>query len=284
MDVSIEDEFYTSQMLTFSSMVAARDFSKEASSIFLGSTQFDSDTFLLPDGFRSLTSLTKSISDINPKLVEKKLPLIAEIFSKFVELPESDFYIYTNADIGLMPFFYNTVIDYLNQGHDAIVINRRRISKKHLKQANLNIIYADLGKSHPGFDCFIFKKELLNQFVLGNICIGIPFIEVTLVHNIVAFAKNPLFIPDAHLTFHIGMEVMPKRNKSYYQQNRIEFFTKIQPILKPYFKLKKFPYGALSLPQRAVKWVLNPSLFSRTYLRLEGENLLNEIRWRILQR
>ena len=40
-----------------------------------------------------------------------------------------------------------------------------------------------------------------------------------------------------------------------------------------------------------MKWMLNPSLFTRNYLQLEGKNLfqrtktrLDEIRWRILQR
>jgi hypothetical protein len=283
-DVSVEDEFYKIQALTFSSILAARKFSFEPNSISLGSTQFDLDTLIMPDGFSKLTSLKKSILDINPKLRGKKLPLIADIFSKFSELPDSDFYIYTNADIGLMPYFYNTIIGYLDQGHDAIVINRRRVSRKHLDKPNLNLIYSDIGNSHPGFDCFIFKKELLNQFYLGNICVGIPFVEVTLIHNIFALASNPLFVPDAHLTFHIGKEVMPKRDKYYYHQNRTEFFTKIYPVLKPHFKLEKFPYSALPFYKRALKWMLNPSLFTANYFKLEGEHLFNELRWRILQK
>ena len=70
-----------------------------------------------------------------------------------------------------------------------------------------------------------------------------------------------------------------------------EFFEKIYPQLKPHFDLKKFPYGALPLPKRAIKWMLNPSIFTKNYLNLEGQNIfrkikanLDEIRWRILQK
>jgi hypothetical protein len=153
------------------------------------------------------------------------------------------------------------------------------------------MLYADIGKSHPGFDCFVMKKELLQRLILGNICVGIPFVEVALLHNLFSFANSPLFLPNLHLTFHIGLDVMPKRNKDYYWHNRNEYFIKVEPVIKPYFNINKFPYASLSLHKRAIKWLLNPSLFTRNYLELEvkgfGEKikfLLNEIRWRILQK
>ena len=273
-----------SQQITFDTMLFARDLSVKKNEIILCTTQFEEDKKIIPPGLKVLSNLTTSILDINKNLNGKKLPLIADIFSKLNEIQEADYYIYTNMDIALMPYFYDVVFDYIHKGYDALVINRRRLSKKHLIEVNLSLMYADIGRSHPGFDCFVFKKELLNQFVLGKICIGVPFLEVTLIHNIFSLAKNPLFIPDLHLTFHIGMKVMPKRNKEFYWQNRNEFFKQIYPNLKPYFNLKKFPYAALPLPKRAIKWVLNPSLFTSNYLKLELEHLLNELRWRFLQK
>ncbi|MCF8429872.1 MAG: hypothetical protein K9G64_07040, partial [Bacteroidia bacterium] len=220
-----------------------------------------------------------------------KLPFIKDIFEKFNGVEDVDFLIYTNVDIALMPYFYSAVIAYIHAGHDAIIINRRRLNKHYSSPNDLQLMYADLGKSHPGFDCFIFKKEMLSQFILGNICVGVPFLEATLVHNIVSFAKNPLFVADKHLTFHIGMEVMPKPFKPYYLHNRVEFFKNIYPKLKPFFKLQKFPYAELPLYKRAIKWMLNPSIFTLNYIDLERKNIfektitiLNEIRWRILQR
>jgi hypothetical protein len=83
---------------------------------------------------------------------------------------------------------------------------------------------------------------------------------------------------------------MPKRNKVLYLYNRNIFFKSIYPKLKPLLSLKKLPYYALPIHKRAIKWALNPSLFTFNYLRLEGLNIiqklkyiLDELRWRILE-
>ena len=272
-------------------MIAAKLTTVNDCSVTLCTTQFEEDKSIIPEEFLMLSSLDKSVLDIDNRLVGKRLPLIADILGKLNEIPDSDYYIYTNTDIGLMPYFYNVVHQHVLNGHDAIVINRRRLSVKYNEELSLDLMYADLGKSHPGFDCFVFKKELLSKFILGDICVGIPFVEATLLHNIFSFASNPLFLPDAHLTFHIGMEVMPERNKALYWHNRNDFFKNIYPKLKSHFDIIKFPYAALPIHKRALKWMLNPSLFTLNYLELEGKStqqkikyLLNEIRWRILQK
>lgn len=289
--VNESSDLYNSQFITFASIENAKKYCNHRAEITICTTQFEEDKSIIPDSFTVLSNLAYSILDINKKLSGKKLPLIKDILLKTNEVPNTDYIIYSNSDIALMPFFYDFVIEKIKEKHDAIIINRRRIPNKFNSKEQLPQMYAELGKSHPGFDCFIFKKELLSKFILGNICVGIPFLEVTLIHNIIAFAQNPLFVADKHLTFHIGMEVMPKRDNDYYWTNRTEFFENIYPKLKPYFSLKKFPYAYLPFYKRAIKWVLNPSLFTSNYLHLEGKNLaakfkflLNEIRWRVLQR
>lgn len=269
----------------------AKNFSKYRDNITICTTQYEEDKSFIPKDFLQLTDLKRSVLDVNPKLKNRKLPLIKDILDKTKEIDSCDYCIYTNADIALMPHFYDTIFHYLNQGHDAIVINRRRLSNEYSKVEDLPLMYADLGKSHPGFDCFVFKKSLLDSFILDSICVGISFLEVTLVHNIFSFAKKPLYIPDGHLTFHIGMDVLVPRKNNFYKHNRMVFFNTIYPKLKPHFLLKKFPYGTLNFPNRMIKWVLNPSLFTLNYLSLEGKNwnqiiksYLDEIRWRILQR
>jgi len=289
--VTESSDLYKSQPITFSSMLRAKNYAENLCEIKLCTTQFEEDKSIIPEGFIILSNLTRSVLDVNPHLNDKKLPLIADILDKLNELPDSDYYIYTNSDIGLMPYFYNVVHQYVLKGYDAIVINRRRISNMYNDEVNIEMLYADIGKSHPGFDCFVMKKELLQRLILGNICVGIPFVEVALLHNLFSFANRPLFVPNLHLTFHIGLDVMPKRNKDYYWHNRNEYFIKVEPVIKPYFNINKFPYASLSLHKRAIKWLLNPSLFTRNYLELEVKNfgekikfLLNEIRWRILQK
>lgn len=271
-------------------MINAKRYSVNQNYITLYSTQFEEDVEIIPHDFIQLSNLKRSVLDVNPSLQGKKLPLIKDVLDKLNEV-DADYYIYTNVDIALQPYFYDAVFEYIQMGHDAIVINRRRLSRSYQDVKELPMMYADLGKSHPGFDCFVFHKSLLDKLILENICIGIPFVEVTLVHNLFSLAKNPLYVPDAHLTFHIGMEVMPSRNKALYWHNRNEFFLHIYPQLKKHFRLDRFPYAALPLPRRALKWMLNPSLFTLTYLELEKQSLLqkakvviDELRWRILQR
>lgn len=289
--VSERSDLFTAQPITFESILRAINFSKHKENIFLYTTQFEEDKSIIPIEFTQLSNLEKSVLDINPLLKGKKLPLIADILGKLSEAEYFDYCIFTNMDIALMPSFYDSVMEYIAKGHDAIVINRRRLNASYKSIEQLPLMYADLGKSHPGFDCFVFKKELLEKLILENICIGVSFLEVTMVHNLFSFAENPLFVPDAHLTFHIGMEVLVPRNNDYYQHNRNEFFNKIQPKLKPFYSIKKFPYSSLPLHKRAVKWMLNPSLFTINYLNLEGRSFnhkikcyLDEIRWRILQK
>lgn len=289
--VKENSDLFTGQPITFGSILNAKQQSKKNALISLYTTQYQEDRAIIPSGFDILSNLERSVLDVNQKLEGKKLPLIADILSKLKEVETSDYIIFTNMDIALMPHFYDAVFAYLEKGHDALVINRRRLSHTYTTIEELPLMYSDMGKSHPGFDCFVFKSELLEKFILDDICVGISFLETALVHNIFSFAKNPLYIPDAHLTFHIGMDVLVPRNNAFYHHNRRCFFDKIQPQLKPHFELKKFPYNSLPLPKRALKWMLNPSLFTRNYLQLEGKNLfqrtkarLDEIRWRILQR
>ncbi len=274
------------QEITYKSMCAAKALSSIKEDIKLCATQYETDHVLLDKEFISLPYLRRSVSDVNPSLNGKRLPLIADIFHTLKD-HDFDYLIYTNTDIALMPFFYDAVMVHINGGHDAVVINRRRLSKKYEHETNLSLMYADIGRSHPGFDCFVLKRELLDKFILDEICVGIPFLEVTLLHNIAAYAKQPLYIPDAHLTFHIGLDVMPKRDKKYYWHNRNTYFKKIAPQLKPLLSTRNFPYAYLPWYKKMIKWILNPSLFTRQFFKLEIKgfwNRLNEVRWRILQR
>lgn len=289
--VNEKSDLHVAQPITFETMLRAKQNSEFNNQIELYTTQFEEDKVVIPEGFQILSNLTRSVLDVNPKLSKRKLPLIGDILGKVNKIHSPDYVIFTNMDIALMPYFYDTVFSYLNKGHDALVINRRRITDNYKSIEELPLMYADLGKSHPGFDCFVIKSELLDRFIFGDICVGISFLEATLVHNIFSFAQNPLYIPDAHLTFHLGMDVLVARNNDFYKHNRTEFFTNIYPKLKPHFELKKFPYGTLPFPKRAIKWMLNPSIFTRNYLNLERKNIwqkikkqLDEIRWKILQK
>lgn len=279
------DLFYA-QPITFQSMLNANDFAKNHP-IELFTTQYEEDAEIIPEGFTVLPNLKQSVLDVNSNLSKRKLPLINDILQQLDKNSSSDYFIYTNADIGLMPQFYKTVLHYIEQGNDALVINRRRLNSNYTKVTDLPLIYSDFGKSHPGFDCFVFKKELFQRMVLGKICVGIPFIGVAMAHNLFCLAENPLFLPEAHLTFHIGEAVLPTRDNEFYKHNRKEFEEVVYPALKENFDIDKFPYANLPFYEKALKWMLNPSLFTKDFLQQESNSFkakLDELRWRILQK
>lgn len=230
--VNEKSDLFVAQPITFESILIAKSLSKYSDGIDLYTTQFEEDREIIPSGFIQLSNLERSVLDVNSSLKGRKLPLIADILAKAGQIEDADYIIFTNMDIALMPFFYDTVFQLLEKGHDALVINRRRLHSNYTKVEELPQMYADLGRSHPGFDCFVIKKELIEQFVLDEICVGISFLETALVHNIFSFAENPLYVPDAHLTFHIGMDVLVPRTNDFYYHNRHTFFKKIQPKIK----------------------------------------------------
>lgn len=218
------------------------------------------------DRFFELQPLTRSVQDIYPEANLPPYSLIEDILKSAIQNP-ADYYIYTNMDIGLQPHFYQFVSDQIDNGVDALIINRRRIEDLFINKSLLEIT-AEKGKSHPGFDCFVFSREIALKMKLGEICVGIPFIGVAMAHNLFAFARNPVLYDNEHLTFHIGMEVFPPRNQELYWHNRRIFFKELAPQLWDHFALKKFPYYSKIPFYQLFKWVFNPSLFTLFYLRL----------------
>jgi hypothetical protein len=246
------------QPITFETMRLAKSFTQAEIEVELFTTCYSEDHSIIPDFFIKTKDLDKSIRDIDAYASKKKLPFIKDILGRLFDATDAQWLIYTNADICLMPQFYMAVNGMIAEGHDAILINRRRISKRYNSIAQLAEMYSDIGGSHPGYDCFVFHRSLLDRFLLDGICIGVPFIEVSLLHNLIAFASNLKHVDDMHLTFHIGMEVMPAVDKDLYQYNRGIYESNIRPQLKPDLDITKFPYAELPFYKRMIKRALNP--------------------------
>ncbi len=278
-------ELFIAQPIVFESMRKAKAFATDVDAK-LFSAQYAEDTEIIPEYFQKSPNLENTIQ-INGK---KKLPLIKDILSRLYQNSNAEYMIYTNTDIIVLPQFYEVVAKIIEQGYDAFIINRRRIPKIYNSVNDLPFIYSDIGKSHPGFDCFVFKRELFPKFILGEICVGIPFVEATLMHNLFAYAEKCKLFDGLHLTTHIGMDVMPKRDEKYYWHNRKEF-EKIKKELRPLLSVKKMPYAENNFFLRTFKKGLNPAVFTMMNLELEkksvGEKirfLWNEIRFRFLRR
>lgn len=297
------------QPITFQSMLNAKNNAVNSANIELYTTQYEEDREIIPNGFEILPNLKRSVLDVNTKLNKRKLPLIKDILASLTAASDAEYFIYTNADIGLMPNFYTHIINCIETKKcDAIIINRRRLKTIYSSPKQLEELYKDKGKSHPGFDCFVIKRELAQKFILDEICVGIPFLGVSLAYNVFSLAEKPVYIFDKHLTFHIGMDVLPERDNEFYKHNFNSFFHKIKPRLKTHFKLKNFPYANKNWPTQLFKFGLNPSLNTRDFLEMKFPNifkktqkkpiikyvskdqffkiksLLNEFRWNLLEK
>ncbi|WP_421898425.1 hypothetical protein [Marinoscillum sp.] len=247
------------QEVTFQSIANALDFGTGHMEVKVCAIRYSEDMSPLPKYMTELPNLSRSVldfGDFNPK---RRYPLVGDIMEEAVKL-NGDYYMYTNMDIALQPSFYDFVSRQIRDGHDAVIINRRRIPWEYANK-ELPEMYALEGKKHPGFDCFVFSKAIADRLILGRICVGIPFIGVALAHNLFAFAERLAFYDRAQLTFHLGMEVMPHREPDYYWHNRLEFFNRVKPSLWLHFDVSRFPYGRDWLPLRLIRWGLNPSLF-----------------------
>jgi len=258
------------QEVTIASMIRAKNDCKNSSKIQLLSAQTEEDRKIVPPEFIVTKSLTRDVSNLATLDGEMRLPILKDILDRAYNESEAEYLIFSNVDIGVQPHFYDAVNWLIEQGHDAFMINRRRIPEKFNSVDQLDEMLAEKGKKHPGFDCFVFKRELYPKFSLAEVCIGVPFIEITLSQNLFCFAENPKVFADEHLTFHIGMEIFKGRApKEYYRYNQVQFWLAMTEIW-PKLNTRKWPYGNALFPLRMIYWGLHPCFPIRLALKLES--------------
>jgi hypothetical protein len=122
-----ESDLYTAQPITFESMRRAKEKAKEVVQVELLSAQFEEDSAVAPDYFKQTQHLNQSVLDKHHFIKKIKLPLLHDILERAYHESSADYIIYTNVDIGVYPDFYTKVNDFINAGHDAFIINRRRL-------------------------------------------------------------------------------------------------------------------------------------------------------------
>jgi hypothetical protein len=263
-------DLFVAQPITFASMQHAKKLAQKEVEVTLFTAQFEEDLDMVPKDFVATRNLERSVLDMHHFEKKMKLPLIQDILNELYEASDADYFIYTNVDIGLYPNFYSKVNSFIDKGLDAFIINRRRLPEVVGGENNLDDIFQVKGKKHPGFDCFVFKRSLFPQFQLENICIGVPFIGITLAQNIFALAEKYAIFTNEVLTFHLGEEVYKKRApKEYFKYNQKEFWKVINGPLQDSLSYKKLPYYELSRLKRIFKYSLHPCFPIRLILKLE---------------
>jgi glycosyltransferase involved in cell wall biosynthesis len=210
-DLKANSDLYIAQPVTFESMRRSKAFATDIVDVDLLAVGYAEDHGAMPDsGFTILPDLQRSVLDVGEFEVPRKLPLLADLISAGFEGSDADYLVFTNVDIALTPQFYARVAELIDAGHDAIIINRRTISKAHSNVNEIGAMYAEYGRDHPGYDCFVIQRSLYEKFNLGLISVGVHMIGRVLLWNLRAFARNLRIETQEHLTFHIGDDVPSK--------------------------------------------------------------------------
>ncbi len=227
--VDPSSDLVVAQPITFETMRIAREFAQKAAAadVKLIAVQYhDEDRVPLPGCFIRVPDLTRSVADIKTFKKRRKLALIKDILDALFDAAgEAGYMIYTNVDIALQPYFYRSVSKIIEQGYDAFVIDRRTITQRYSSVDDIPLMYAEIGDSHRGYDCFIFRREVYPQYELGTICIGTAWIGRALLANLVTYSARFKEFREEHLTFHIG-DTLPWRQDDYhdyFQENRNEY-------------------------------------------------------------
>ena len=230
--VGPQSDLYQAQPITFEAMRQARDASSDIQISFYGAC-FPEDRDYLPDYFIPTRDLDRSILDCGTFVQPRKLPLLTDIFQRLSECPPSDYVIFTNSDITPLPFFYRTINAWIEQGVDAMVINRRTIPEGDYTPLDLPLIYAQTGQPHLGWDCFVFPWAMLEKMTLGLGCLGAPRIGLILISNLIHLARNFREWTDCHLTAHIGDAGAWKASPrvDYREHNTVEFLKALHEMV-----------------------------------------------------
>ncbi len=224
------DLFYA-QPITIKSMIEARMFSHNEVDVKLFAAVYPEDEILVNKDFDKIIFLSKSVLDLKEFNIKRKLPLIKDILEGLYNNSDAEYFIYTNSDIGLQPYFYNYIKELIDLGYDGLCINRKTIPKSvdrigMLKVENLSLIYTLDGNKHHGIDCFIFKRSILKKFNLGDMCIGFPPIGTALKENIEKYSTSFYWEKNANATFHLGSDrswKKPKIFSDYLNHNKQEW-------------------------------------------------------------
>ena len=232
------------QNITFSSIRIAKNFAESHSEDFqidLFTTQYAEDREIIPADFTKRKDLERSVLDCATFAIPRKLPFLTDILARLSDIPNADYYIYTNVDIALMPHFYLAIKSYAEEEYCSFVVNRRTISEDNISTSNLVTMYSEIGKKHQGYDCFVFKREILDSLILKKIVVGIPKVGLAFFINLFCRSASFKVFANQHLTFHVGDD------KAWKSENYMDYWK---------YNNKQFKQILRELPDKLVRQAL----------------------------
>lgn len=242
---------------------------------------FTDEAHATPVGFAASPTLVTKASDLKEFRRPRPLPLIREIMAS-PEVRngscESDVIVYSNCDIAVMPFFYQFIGQEMGSqgGPDAMIANRRTISPLATAPkdySDLVSCFLQCGTKHAGCDCFALSREILERFDFGDCFIGNEWFDRSFMINIVAHARQPRYLEDVHLTFHLGDDRSWSR-EGYSDQNLFAI-SELEGILQR--------LDTSRLPKRSQAMLREfPLAFDLGRCKIRGESLaenINPLAW-----
>ena len=175
---------------------------------------FPEDLGLVPAGIVQAPVLQRAVTDVADFATKRPLPLLFDIldnglaaettFAAEAVADTVEYLILTNSDIHLQPYFYRVLAELIGQGWDVLSVNRRTLDVGAEQRDYSVLHFAEAGKDHGGFDCFVFPASMVAQFTRNQSCCGVGYVMRSLMFNLVAQAPRYLMLSNAHLSFHLG--------------------------------------------------------------------------------
>jgi len=208
------------QKLTADSILAAAGH-REAR-IQLVSATLESERAAVPEGFRAERLLSRTVLDLHAFRTPRPLPLLFDVLELGASAGGRHYLCLSNADICVQPHFYAAVGTLLRRGFDCLIVNRRSVGGIEQYGSHGACAAVEVGKAHPGADCFIFPASWLGSLVRSDACVGAGFVMRSLIYNLVGRAEALLILEDASLTYHYGDDApwSQGRYADYTEHNR----------------------------------------------------------------
>ncbi len=224
------------QAATLASMRRAKSVAGDGLAVDLIAIRHVDDDIAGLEEFVSGPPLTRTVLDVASFTKPRPFPILFDILDHGVAAAgKADVIVFTNIDINLAPHFYETLRALWRRGFDAMTINRRTVAAAYDGNGagtDWALADSDHGRSHPGFDCFVFARAAFASFVPSQSCLGMPVVGRSLLYNMVAHAERMVMLTNVQMTYHFGNE-RSWRNEAYreYYRHNVQASQEVLAVL-----------------------------------------------------
>jgi hypothetical protein len=253
-----DSEHGRAQRITFAALRrAVEEGTRRGVAVEVLGAVFPEDAAAVEPPARAVPDLRRRVNDVAALGCRAPYPLFHDILQVAAEHGLGSYVIFTNMDICPQPYFYVALERMIGGREDAaFVIPRRTISSRFTEPGQLAEMYAEAGKAHEGFDCFVFPRAWIGRLDLGALCIGIPNFDLALIQNLeVLSGYRTHVLWNQFLTFHVGDDKSWKDRAELNDHNLREAHMVADRLIAkhgPPPLRSKFEYASVWIRHRAV--------------------------------